>query len=50
MISDLLNKSVMNGDKRPHISFTSHIGAGSRSHVLFTVCALLFIIHIADLV
>jgi len=32
-ISDLLNNSVMNGDRSPRISFTSHVGAGSSSHV-----------------
>ena len=39
-ISDLLNKSVMNGDKTPRISFTSHVGAGSRSQVLFTAALI----------
>ena len=39
-ISDLLNNSVMNGDRRPRISFTSHVGAGSSSHVLFRADAL----------
>jgi len=43
-ISDLLNKSVMNGDKSPRISFTSHVGDGSRSHVLFTAALVLLVI------
>ena len=44
-ISDLL---VMNGDKSPRISFTSHVGAGSRSHVLFTEDLISFSVSSGD--
>jgi len=35
VVNDLLHNKVTNGESKQLTSFTSHVGAGSRWHVLF---------------